>query len=110
MKAGIIRCMQTEDMCCGYTDFVFIKNKKGAFQDVDGEIQIIGFMSCGGCPGKKVVTRVEHMINRGADTIVFASCISRGNPIGFSCPHYNKYKSIIENKYGDKVRIIDSTH
>lgn len=28
MKVGIIRCMQTEDMCPGTTDFKVIKEKK----------------------------------------------------------------------------------
>jgi len=29
MKAGIIRCMQTEDMCPGTTDFKVMREKKG---------------------------------------------------------------------------------
>jgi hypothetical protein len=28
MKVGLIRCMQTEDMCPGTTDFKVIKEKK----------------------------------------------------------------------------------
>jgi len=31
MKAGIIRCLQTEDMCPGATDFKVMREKKGAF-------------------------------------------------------------------------------
>ena len=36
MKLGIIRCMQTEDYCPGTTDFAFIREKKGAFEGVEG--------------------------------------------------------------------------
>ncbi|RQN11104.1 CGGC domain-containing protein [Clostridium butyricum] len=42
MKVGLIRCMQTEDMCPGTTDFKVIKEKKCAFEGVEGDIEIIG--------------------------------------------------------------------
>lgn len=110
MKAGIIRCMQTEDMCSGTTDFKVMREKKCAFENVEGEIEVIGFNTCGGCPGKRAVTRAAEMVKRGADTIVLASCITRGNPIGFPCPHAQKMKEAIAKKLGDSVAIIDYTH
>ncbi|MGI6176039.1 MAG: CGGC domain-containing protein [Christensenellales bacterium] len=110
MKIGIIRCMQTEDMCPGTTDFKVIQQKKGAFENVEGEIEIIGFNACGGCPGKKAVTRAAEMVKRGADTIALASCITRGNPIGFPCPHAQKMKEAIAKRLGESIRIIDYTH
>lgn len=110
MKVGIIRCMQTEDMCPGTTDFKVMKEKKFAFEGVEGEIEIIGFVSCGGCPGKKAVTRAAEMVKRGADTIVLASCITKGNPIGFVCPNAQQMKSAIEKKVGESIKIIDYTH
>ena len=78
MKVGLIRCMQTEDMCPGSTDFIVMKEKKGAFEGVESEIEVIGVTTCGGCPGKKAVKRAEEMVKRGADTIVLASCITKG--------------------------------
>jgi predicted metal-binding protein len=110
MKIGLIRCMQTEDMCPATTDIVFIKNKKGAFEEIDGDIELIGVNTCGGCPGKKAVTRAEEMVNRGADAIVFASCISKGNPIGFKCPHFDQMRKAVSERIGEKIRIIDYTH
>jgi len=110
MKAGLIRCMQTEDMCPGTTDFKVMKEKKLAFEGVEGEIEVIGFISCGGCPGKKAVSRAAEMVKRGADTIVLASCITRGNPIGFACPHAEQMKATIKKKVGESIQIIDYTH
>lgn len=46
--------MQTEDYCPGTTDFKVIREKAGAFSEVEEEIEIIGFINCGGCPGKKL--------------------------------------------------------
>ena len=110
MKAGFIRCMQTEDMCPGTTDFKVIREKKLAFENVRDEIEIIGFVTCGGCPGKKAVSRAAEMVKRGADTIVLCSCITKGNPIGFPCPHAEQIEKAIKNKLGDKITIIDYTH
>lgn len=110
MKVGLIRCMQTEDMCPGTTDFKVIDEKKCAFEGVEGEIEIIGFVTCGGCPGKKAITRAVEMVKRGADTIVLCSCITRGNPIGFPCPHREEIKKALVKKFGDTITIIDYTH
>ena len=66
MKVGIIRCMQTEDFCPGTTDFRMIREKKGAFEGVEEDIEIIGFINCGGCPGKKAVLRARELVNRWA--------------------------------------------
>lgn len=110
MKVGIIRCMQTEDYCPGITDFKAIKNKTGAFEGVDEDIEIVGFVNCGGCPAKKALLRARLLVEKGADTIVFASCITKGTPIGYPCPFAKKMKAIIENDLGDRVKFLDYTH
>ena len=110
MKVGIIRCMQTEDFCPGTTDFRMIREKKGAFEGVEEDIEIIGFINCGGCPGKKAVLRARELVNRGADSIAFASCIQKGTPIGSACPFAKRMKDVIQNDLGDGIRLIDYTH
>lgn len=110
MKVGLIRCMQSENMCPGTTDFKVMREKKCAFEGIEEDIVIIGFTTCGGCPGKKAVTSSAEMVKRGADTIVLASCITRGNPIGFACPHAVMMKEAILKRLGETIKIIDYTH
>ena len=110
MKLAIIRCMQTEDFCPGTSDFKAIQNKTGVFEGVDENIELIGFTSCGGCPGKKVVLRVRELMKRGADTIAFATCIQKGAPIGYPCPFAGKMKALVEKEAGENVKILDYTH
>ena len=62
--------------------------------------------TCGGCPGKKAVIRAAEMVKRGTDTIVLASCITKGNPIGFACPHAEQMRAAIEKKVGETIKII----
>ena len=108
-KIGIIRCMQTEDLCPGTTDFKVVKEGKLAFADL-GPSEVVGFVSCGGCPGKRAVARAKVLADRGVDAIAFASCISKGNPIGFACPHFEQMKEAVMKKVGDQIQIIDYTH
>ena len=112
MKVGIIRCMQTEDYCPGTADFNIIKKRAGAFKEVkEGEtIEIIGFTNCGGCPGKKALLRAKMLIEKGADTIALASCISKGTPIGYACPFAEQIQSMIEKKLQGKIKLLTYTH
>lgn len=109
MKVGIIRCRQTEDMCPGTTDFKVAKDGKLGFADI-GPSEVVGFVSCGGCPGKRAVPRAKMLVDRGAEAIAFASCISKGNPIGVPCPHFKEMKTAIEKKIGSEILVLDYTH
>lgn len=101
--------MQTEDMCPGTTDFKVASQGKLAFEHT-GPVEIVGFVNCGGCPGKRAVARAKMMVDRGAEIIAFASCISKGNPIGFPCPHFAIMKAAIVKMIGTDIEIIDYTH
>lgn len=109
MKVGIIRCELTEDICPGTTDFKIAQEGTLAFEKT-GPVEIIGFVSCGGCSGKKAVTRAKVMIERGAEAIVFASCMKKGKPLGFPCPHFAAIKEAVEKNIGAETKIIDWTH
>lgn len=110
MKLGIIRCMQTEEVCPGTMDFAAVKNKTGAFADTPGEIELVGMISCGGCPGKKAVFRAREMVRRGADTIAFASCIRHGAPIGYPCPFATLMIEGVRKEVGDQITLLDHSH
>lgn len=60
MKVGIIRCMQTEDFCPGTTDFRVIRERAGAFEGVQEEVEIVGFINCGGCRARRLYCGPEN--------------------------------------------------
>jgi len=107
-KAGVIRCQQTEDMCPGTTDFKTASSGKLAFEPF-GPCEIVGFVSCGGCPGKRAVARAKMLVERGAEVIFLASCIKKGTPIGMPCPNYEAMKAAIGKKI-EGVPLVDWTH
>lgn len=110
MKVGIIRCAQTEDLCPGTTDFKFAKEKKGAFETLKDDIEIVGFLNCGGCPGKKAPSRAKLLVSRGAEAIAFASCIKKGTPMGFPCPNAEKMIELVKKVVGEEIPVLEYTH
>lgn len=108
-KVGIIRCQQTEDMCPGTTDFACAAEGKLGFKEL-GACAVVGFVSCGGCPGKKAVTRAKMLRERGAEAILLASCIRKGSPIGFPCPNSEVMLAAIIKAVGPDVPVLEYTH
>jgi predicted metal-binding protein len=109
LKVGIIRCQQTEDMCPGTSDFKVTREGTKAFEET-GPVEIVGLVTCGGCPGKRAIARAKLMADRGAEAIAFASCISKGNPIGYPCPHFANMRDAVIKKVGPDIKIIEWTH
>ena len=54
--------------------------------------------------------RARSLVEQGADTIAFASCISKGTPIGYPCPFAKRMRELVQKEVGDGVRILDYTH
>ena len=109
MKIGIIRCRQTEDACPGNTDFACARDGKGAFEGL-GNVEMVGFLSCGGCPGKRAVARAKLMTDRGVEIIFLGSCIQRGNPFQFPCPNFAAMRDTIGKAIAGKAKLIEWTH
>lgn len=109
LRVGVIRCQQTEDLCPGTTDFKVARDGISAFA-ATGPVEVVGFVSCGGCPGKRAVARAKMMVERGAQAIVFASCIGKGTPLGFPCPNVTAMVDAVRRKIGPDVQVIEHTH
>lgn len=101
--------MQTEDICPGTKDFLFAREGKDAFAKTAPN-EIVGFISCGGCPGKKAVARAMEMEERGAEAIFIASCASCGLPWNYPCPHLSKMVKAMRTNLSPKTKIIGWTH
>ena len=107
-KVGIIRCRQTEDLCPGTTDLICASEGKSAFAEL-GPCTVIGFVSCGGCPGRQAAARAKVLKDRGAEAIFLASCIGKGSPMGFPCPNAEKMLETVR-KAVEGVPVYDHTH
>ena len=114
LKVGIVRCAIVAEFCPATSCIKAVKEGKGAFEGIEAEL--VGFMTCGGCPGKKVTASVKTLLEKGANAIALSSCMTRGYPVGsnaFVCPNLENIKKAIENylkKNAPNVKLIEWTH
>ena len=75
--------------------------------DID-EIELVGLITCGGCPGKKISLRVKSLLEEGADKVVLTSCMTKGTCRDEVCPHLDAIKESVLNLV-DEDKVIFST-
>jgi predicted metal-binding protein len=89
--------------CAGGKCFKALQNREGAFQIYKNEeVELVGYTSCGGCPGGNIEYAPQEMIKNGAEIIHLATGLVVGYP---PCPRINYFKKFIENTYNTKVII-----
>lgn len=110
MKIGLIRCLQTENVCPAAKCFQAMREKKGAFAGCGEEIVCVGVNTCGGCPGKNAAQRARHMVRQGAEAIVIASCITLGTPHAFPCPFRRQLTDTVRAAVGEDIPVFDHSH
>jgi predicted metal-binding protein len=105
VKIGIIICDRYHT-CAGGKCLRAMHNKEGAFaQYADTNIELVGYTTCGGCPGGNVEYAGEEMIKNGTQVIHFATGFIVGYP---PCPYLHTFKAFLEKCYG--VKVVVGTH
>lgn len=104
-KVGIIICDRYRT-CAGGKCFKALKNRAGAFSVYKGrEVELVGYATCGGCPGGNVEYCVGEMKKNGVEIVHLATGMVVGYP---PCPYIDFFCSFIRQKYG--VSVIIGTH
>jgi predicted metal-binding protein len=104
-RIGIIICDRYSS-CAGGKCFRALRNKEGAFSIYkDKKLELVGYTTCGGCPGGNVEHCIEEMKKNNVNVVHFATGMIVGYP---PCPYIDHFKSLIEQKYG--VEVVIGTH
>jgi len=104
-KIGIIICDRYKT-CAGGKCFRALFKREGAFNIYcDEEAELIGYTTCGGCPGGNIEYAPEEMKKNGVDVIHFATGMLVGYP---PCPYISYFKNYIENRY--HIKVVIGTH
>lgn len=106
IKIGIIRCEIVAEVCPGVACFNAYNRRSKFFAEYGENTEIIGFVTCGGCPGRRVFRLVDSMKKHGLNVVHLSSCMlmETGYP---KCPHYEEIKKVIESK---EIKVIEGTH
>ncbi len=105
-KIGIILCDRYRE-CGGGKCFRALRERRGAFSRYAAEeaVEIVGYSTCGGCPGGNVEHVPEEMARNGADVIHLATGLIVGYP---PCPYIADFKAFIEAAFG--IPVVVGTH
>ncbi|MDA3907046.1 MAG: CGGC domain-containing protein [Bacteroidales bacterium] len=102
-KLGIIICDRYKT-CTGGKCFRSLQRREGAFDIYakDEDVELVGYTTCGGCPGGNIEYAPEEMKKNGAEVIHLATGLLVGFP---PCPYLEHFKKFIPEKFGMKVVI-----
>jgi len=105
-KIGIIICGRYQN-CGGGKCFRAIRERRGSFAIYPPEepVEVVGYSTCGGCPGGNVEYVPEEMKKNGAEVLHLATCFLVGYP---PCKDTARFKQYIESAFG--LPVVVGTH
>ncbi|MCE7742920.1 MAG: CGGC domain-containing protein [Candidatus Heimdallarchaeota archaeon] len=104
-RIGIIICDRYKT-CDGGKCFRSVREKEGTFKIYENEdVEVVGYSTCGGCPGGNIEYVAAGMKKYGADVIHFATGFLAGYP---PCPYIDIFKNYIEKDIG--IQVVIGTH
>lgn len=103
VKIGIMICDRNRT-CTGNKCFRAIHERDGIFESYpeDEPIEVVGWITCGGCPGERLEYSPAEMKKYGAEEILLASGYLAGYP---PCPYLEDHIKYIEDVVGLPVRV-----
>ncbi len=104
-KIGIIICDRYHT-CAGGKCLRSLREREGGFaRYADEEVELVGYTTCGGCPGGNVEYAPEEMKKNGADVVHLATGLVVGYP---PCPRLDYFREFIPRKFG--MEVVVGTH
>jgi len=83
-----------------------MRRREGAFSAyTDQELILVGYTSCGGCPGGNIEHTGEEMLKNGVEVIHLATGMIVGYP---PCPYLSTFKAFLERRFS--VQVVVGTH
>jgi predicted metal-binding protein len=95
VRVGIIICDRYHT-CAGGKCLRALRAREGAFALYkDRDVELVGYTTCGGCPGGNIEYAPEEMQKNGAEVIHLATGLLVGYP---PCPHIEAFRRFIGKK------------
>ena len=92
--------------CAGGKCLRALRNREGAFARYAGEdVELVGYTTCGGCPGGNVEYVPAEMKKNGADVVHLATGLVVGYP---PCPSLDAFREFVPETYG--LEVVVGTH
>ena len=105
-RIAVVRCDIVSEVCPGVACFNAFNRRKVHFEGYGKDAEIIGFFTCGGCPGRRVFRLVDSLLKHDVDVIHLSSCMLMEKSYS-KCPHIEDIKEMISRK---GVKLVEGTH
>ncbi len=105
-RIAVVRCDIVSEVCPGVACFNAFNKRKIHFSEYGKDAEMIGFFTCGGCPGRRVFRLVDSLIKHNVDVVHLSSCMLMEKSYS-KCPHLEDIKQMIIRK---GVKVVEGTH
>ncbi|MHA1266503.1 MAG: CGGC domain-containing protein [Candidatus Helarchaeota archaeon] len=80
-EIAIVRCERTQESCPGTSCLLSFQERLHTFQNYGPNTRLVGFFSCGGCPGRRIFRLLRTLkAETNVTKIHIASCILKERP------------------------------
>jgi predicted metal-binding protein len=105
-RIAVVRCETVSEVCPGVACFKAFNQRKIHFKDYGPDAEIVGFFTCGGCPGRRISRLVDNLKKYGLDVVHLSSCMLLEGTYP-ACPHIEEIKKNLELK---GIKVVEGTH
>ncbi|HBQ25880.1 MAG TPA: hypothetical protein DD791_05765 [Syntrophomonas sp.] len=105
-RIAVVRCETVSEVCPGVACFKAFNQRKLNFKDYGPDAEIVGFFTCGGCPGRRISRLVDNLKKYGLDAVHLSSCMLLKDTYP-ACPLIEEIKKNLELK---GVKVVEGTH
>lgn len=105
-RIAVVRCETVSEVCPGVACFKAFNQRKLNFKEYGPDAEIVGFFTCGGCPGRRISRLVDNLKKYGLDVVHLSSCMGLKDTYP-ACPHYEEIKKNLEAK---GIKVVEGTH
>ncbi|WGI18022.1 CGGC domain-containing protein [Methanonatronarchaeum sp. AMET-Sl] len=108
-KVAVVRCERISEACAGYGCLTAFNDRKVKFKDMD-DAELVGFFTCGGCPGRRVKRLVKKLQSkdRAPNVIHLSSCMLYGEDMNYiECPSLDEIEDMISSM---GIEVVRGTH
>ncbi len=108
-RIAIVRCERISEACPGTACLLSWQARKVRFKEYGKEAKLIGFFTCGGCPGRRISRLLDSLMKSGkVDVVHLSSCVvSAAYAGGLVCPHRKAIAEMIKRK---GIEVVEGTH
>ncbi|MBO8158287.1 MAG: CGGC domain-containing protein [Thermosyntropha sp.] len=106
IRIAVVRCEIVSEVCPGIACFKAFNARQQQFASYGDNVEMIGFFTCGGCPGRRVSRLVDTLLKYDVDVVHLSSCMMLEEDYP-RCPNRAQIKRTIESK---GIKVVEGTH